>query len=92
MEYRQLGNAGVRVSVVGLGANRFGWLLAFFVVRRQPGLQRQVTGPQRCPALLGPLLVAIVRQQIAAVEGESVLGTGWCQRLPRAGDSFLERV
>jgi 1-deoxyxylulose-5-phosphate synthase len=24
MEYRQLGNAGVRVSVVGLGANRFG--------------------------------------------------------------------
>jgi Predicted oxidoreductases (related to aryl-alcohol dehydrogenases) len=26
MEYRQLGNAGVRVSVVGLGANRFGSL------------------------------------------------------------------
>ena len=24
MEYRQLGNAGVRVSVIGLGANRFG--------------------------------------------------------------------
>jgi len=24
MEYRQLGNSGVRVSVVGLGANRFG--------------------------------------------------------------------
>jgi aryl-alcohol dehydrogenase-like predicted oxidoreductase len=24
MEYRQLGNAGVRVSVVALGANRFG--------------------------------------------------------------------
>ena len=24
MEYRQLGNSGVRVSVIGLGANRFG--------------------------------------------------------------------
>ena len=24
MEYRQLGNSGVRVSVVGLGTNRFG--------------------------------------------------------------------
>jgi aryl-alcohol dehydrogenase-like predicted oxidoreductase len=24
MDYRQLGNAGVRVSVIGLGANRFG--------------------------------------------------------------------
>ena len=24
MDYRQLGNSGVRVSVIGLGANRFG--------------------------------------------------------------------
>lgn len=24
MNYRQLGNSGVRVSVIGLGANRFG--------------------------------------------------------------------
>jgi aryl-alcohol dehydrogenase-like predicted oxidoreductase len=24
MEYRQLGRAGVRVSVIGLGTNRFG--------------------------------------------------------------------
>ena len=24
MEYRQLGNSGVRVSVIGLGTNRFG--------------------------------------------------------------------
>ena len=24
MEYRQMGNSGVRVSVVGLGTNRFG--------------------------------------------------------------------